>query len=104
MRTPVFIGVGGTGQTILAAYLRLCHMAGLDPGSFYVVDSDNRGPMSQTLTELAGSVSANNGTGPGAAVEDRSVSHRQRRAQDLRSVVRQPHWTAPRALRLPVFS
>lgn len=55
-RTPVFIGVGGTGQTVLASYLRLANMAGFTPARFYIVDSDTKGPLGSTLTGLMGEV------------------------------------------------
>lgn len=55
-KTPVFIGVGGTGQTVLAAYLRLANMAGFVPAPFYVVDSDTNGPLGSILTALKGGV------------------------------------------------
>lgn len=55
-RTPVLIGVGGTGQTVLASYLRLANMAGIKPARFYVVDSDTKGPLGSKLTQLQGSV------------------------------------------------
>lgn len=53
MATPVLIGVGGTGQTVLAAYLRLASMAGFTPASFFVLDSDTRGPLGKRLTGLS---------------------------------------------------
>jgi hypothetical protein len=34
MGIPVIIGVGGTGQMVLAAYLRLSEMAGFKPATF----------------------------------------------------------------------
>jgi hypothetical protein len=49
---PIFIGVGGTGQNILASYLRLSAMAGFTPAPFYIVDSDATGPQFRALTEL----------------------------------------------------
>jgi hypothetical protein len=52
MTQPIFIGVGGTGQNVLAAYLRLARMAGFAPAPFYVVDSDATGPQFTSLTEL----------------------------------------------------
>lgn len=55
-RTPVLIGVGGTGQTVLASYLRLANMAGFDPARFFVVDSDTRGQLGGTVTKLRGEV------------------------------------------------
>lgn len=61
MRTPFFIGVGGTGQTVLAAYLRLSNMAGFAPGRFAVVDSDNRGPLSAKLAEIIGTLNGDGG-------------------------------------------
>jgi hypothetical protein len=54
--TPVFIGVGGTGQTVLAAYLRLSQMAGFTPAPFYIVDSDTEGPLGSTLVRLRSEV------------------------------------------------
>lgn len=56
MANPVFIGVGGTGQTVLASYLRLAKMAGFTPAPFYVVDSDTKGPLSGSLTKLKSQV------------------------------------------------
>jgi hypothetical protein len=52
MANPVFIAVGGTGQTVLASYLRLAELAGFTPAPFYVVDSDRLGPLSRKVTEL----------------------------------------------------
>lgn len=52
MENPVLIGVGGTGQTVLGAYLRLAELAGFTPAPFYVVDSDRLGPLSKKVTEL----------------------------------------------------
>lgn len=52
MTQPIFIGVGGTGQNVLAAYLRLAQMAGFAPAPFYIVDSDATGPQFHALTEL----------------------------------------------------
>jgi len=52
MANPVFIGVGGTGQTVLAAYLRLAELAGFTPAPFYIVDSDRLGPLSGSVTKL----------------------------------------------------
>lgn len=56
MDIPILIGVGGTGQTVLAAYLRLANMAGFTPAPFYIVDSDTEGPLGHTLTTLKGGV------------------------------------------------
>jgi hypothetical protein len=56
MTNPILIGVGGTGQTVLAAYLRLATMAGFTPAPFYIVDSDNRGPLSTTLNQLRSNI------------------------------------------------
>lgn len=50
--TPILIGVGGTGQAVLASYLRLSDMAGFPPAPFYIVDSDTKGPLGNKLTEL----------------------------------------------------
>jgi hypothetical protein len=52
MKNSILIGVGGTGQTVIAAYLRLAELAGFTPAPFYVVDSDRLGPLSGTLTRL----------------------------------------------------
>lgn len=52
MANPILIGVGGTGQTVIAAYLRLAELAGFTPAPFYVVDSDKLGPLSGTVTRL----------------------------------------------------
>lgn len=54
--SPIFIGVGGTGQTVLAAYLRLAQMAGFTPAPFYIVDSDTEGPLGATLVRLRSEV------------------------------------------------
>jgi len=54
--TPIFIGVGGTGQTVLAAYLRLARMAGFTPAPFYIVDSDTEGPLGGSLVRLRSEV------------------------------------------------
>lgn len=56
MKIPVLIGVGGTGQMVLAAYLRLAEMAGYTPATFYVVDSDTEGPLGRVLATLRGRV------------------------------------------------
>lgn len=56
MTTPILIGVGGTGQTVLAAYLRLASMAGFTPAPFFVLDSDTRGPLGQLVQGLHGTV------------------------------------------------
>ncbi|MFY9824245.1 MAG: hypothetical protein WAM82_22915 [Thermoanaerobaculia bacterium] len=56
MKIPVLIGVGGTGQMVLAAYLRLAEMAGFTPATFYVVDSDTEGPLGRVLATLKGRV------------------------------------------------
>ena len=56
MLQPIIIAVGGTGQNVLAAYLRLATMAGFTPAPFYVVDSDIKGPQHQALTNLKGRV------------------------------------------------
>src|ERR1044071_10183163 len=52
MSQPILIGVGGSGQNVLSAYLRLSRMAGFPPAPFYVVDSDTKGPQFQGLSEL----------------------------------------------------
>lgn len=52
MANPILIGVGGTGQTVVASYIRLAELAGFTPASFYVVDSDRLGPLSSALTKL----------------------------------------------------
>ena len=52
MTTPVLIGVGGTGQTVLIAYLRLAELAGFTPALFYALDSDTKGPLTETLTRF----------------------------------------------------
>jgi len=52
MRNPILIGVGGTGQMVIAAYLRLAELAGFTPAPFFVVDSDRLGPLSGTVTRL----------------------------------------------------
>jgi len=56
MTQPVFIGVGGTGQNVLAAYLRLARLAGFDPAPFFVVDSDITGPQGRSLQALQSGV------------------------------------------------
>src|SRR5437870_1563167 len=38
--SKILIAVGGTGQEIALACLRLCHMAGSEPPTVLVVDSD----------------------------------------------------------------
>jgi len=45
MKSPILIGVGGTGQTVIASYLRLAELAGFTPAPFFVVDSDRLGPL-----------------------------------------------------------
>jgi hypothetical protein len=52
MAQPVLIAVGGSGQNVLAAYLRLAAMAGFPPAICYVLDSDNKGPQFRALSDL----------------------------------------------------
>lgn len=52
MAQPILIAIGGTGQNVLASYLRLAEMAGFEPAPSYVVDSDAKGPQFQTVSEL----------------------------------------------------
>lgn len=54
--TPIFIGVGGTGQMVLAAYLRLARMAGFTPAPFFIVDSDTEGRLGGSLVRLRSEV------------------------------------------------
>lgn len=56
MTNPILIGVGGTGQTVIAAYLRLAELAGFEPAPFYVVDSDKVTPLNKSLTKLRGNI------------------------------------------------
>jgi hypothetical protein len=56
MAQPILIAVGGSGQNVLSAYLRLATMAGFTPAPFYVVDSDTKGPQFQGLMQLRSQV------------------------------------------------
>lgn len=46
-----FIAVGGTGQNIALAYLRLVKSCGIVPADIYLMDSDNGGDISKKLRE-----------------------------------------------------
>ena len=40
MSRGILVGVGGTGQEIALATLRLCHMANIMPPKVYILDGD----------------------------------------------------------------
>lgn len=46
-----FIAVGGTGQNIALAYLRLVKSCGMEPADIYLMDSDDGGDISRKLRQ-----------------------------------------------------
>lgn len=47
-----FIAVGGTGQNVALAYVRLLRLYGFTPSNVYLVDADSLGPITQALLSL----------------------------------------------------
>ncbi len=49
-----FIAVGGTGQMVALAYLRLTKLCGFKPADIYLMDCDDTGPITEDLTRMLG--------------------------------------------------
>jgi len=71
--SKIIAAVGGTGQEIALACLRLCHMAGVEPPFIFVFDSDTFDPLadrkhvptrSQTLREVGELIALYRGANP----------------------------------------